>query len=181
MAPSSLLTKSTIENHSSKLHNHKQSRTMSSTSSISTASSSVKSQIPRERYTSALAKSIELEKIGDKMSKLDKSEKAIREYQKSIQLEKVYLGQYHQMVSDYHDKLLEKEGSLKKISLRFASLALSKSLELEKEGDKLCVLGRIELAQRKYKKCYTIEKSILGDDHPMVSSLQQKMIICRAA
>jgi hypothetical protein len=84
------------------------------------------------------------------------------------------------MISDYHDKLLEKAGSLKRNGQRLTSRALSKSLDIEKEGDQLRRLGRVELAQRRYKKSYTIEKAVLGDEHPMVISLQQKMIISGA-
>lgn len=126
-----------------------------------------------------MSKSIELEKNGDKLSKLGKSELAMREYTKSLKIEKAYLGQHHQMVSDYRDKLLEKDGSLKKTSQRLASLALAKSFNFEKEGDQLRRLGRAELAHRKYEKSCNIEKRILGADHPMVTSLQQKMIIGR--
>jgi tetratricopeptide (TPR) repeat protein len=149
---------------------------MSSTAIVST----IGTYIPREKYSAALSKSIELEKNGDKLSKLGKLELAMREYKKSLKLEEVYLGQHHRMISDYHDKLLEKAGSLKRNSQRLTSRALSKSLDIEKEGDQLRRLGRVELAQRRYKKSYTIEKVVLGEEHPMVTSLKTKMIISSA-
>ena len=149
---------------------------MLNTAISSCSTTDVKSQIPRVKYSAALSKSIKLEMNGDKLSKLGKSDLAMREYKKSLKLEEVYLGQHIRTMSDYHDKLLEKEGSLKRISQRLASRALSKSFDLEREGDQLLRLGRVELAQRKYQKSYTKEKALLGKDHPMVTSLQLKMI-----
>jgi hypothetical protein len=153
---------------------------MSNTAIFRSTNTNLQSQIPREKYSAALSKSIKLEMNGDKLSKLGKSELAMREYKKSLKLEEVYLGKHNRMISDYHDKLLEKEGTLKRTSQRLASRSLSKSFDFEREGDKLLRVGRIELAQRKYQKSYTIEKTLLGLDHPMVTSLQRKMITSSA-
>ena len=154
---------------------------MSSTSSVTSTSSSVRPLIIREQYTAALAKSIELEKNGDRLTKLGRFDLAMKEYNKSIQIEQAYVGQHHPIVSSYQDKLLEKYDSLKRIQQRADSVALSKSLQLEKEGDKLQKQGKNKLAQRKYEKSYTIETAVLGADHPMVSSLEQKIVISLAA
>lgn len=153
---------------------------MSNNVIYSSTNTDVKSQIPRVKYSEVLSRSIKLEMNGDKLSKLGKSELAMREYKKSLKLEELYLGHHNKMISDYHDKLLEKDGSLKRISQRHTSRALSKSFDFEREGDQLLRLGRVELAHLKYEKSYTIEKALLGEDHPMVTSLQRKMITSSA-
>jgi hypothetical protein len=92
---------------------------------------------------------------GDKLSKLGKMELAMREYKKSLKLEEVYLGQHHRIICDYHDKLLEKEGSLKRTSPRLASRAVCMSLAYEKEGDHLRRLGRVDFGPAKIPEDHT--------------------------
>jgi hypothetical protein len=82
-------------------------------------------------------------------------------------------------VAEFHDKMVLKSG-LKKTSQRPAPLAVSKSLALEKEGDKLCKQGMAALAQRKYELSYRIDKTVLGENHLMVTPLREKMVIARA-
>ncbi len=159
---------------------------MSSTSSVcssstNTTTSSAQSYISRQKYAAAVTASIQLETKADQLAKLGKWDLALRQYQKSIDIQEAYIGNHHSVVSACHDKLLAKSGSWKKTSIHPSSVGFLQSFQLEKEADKLSKLGRPELAGRKYEQSYKLEKSILGEDHPMVSSLRQKIILARAA
>lgn len=160
---------------------------MSSTSSVCSNSStntsdlSVRSYISRQKYAAAVTASIQLETKADQLAKLGKWDLAMQQYQKSIDIQEACIGKHHSVVSAYHDKLVAKNGSWKKTTIRPSSVGFLKSFQLEKEGDKLSKLGRPELAGRKYEQSYQLEKSMLGEDHPMVSSLRQKIILATAA
>jgi predicted negative regulator of RcsB-dependent stress response len=141
---------------------------------------SVKEHIPREDYTHGMSDSIKLEKDGDVLVKLGKSDLAMRTYKKSLSIEAKLIGKDHAMVSSFVDKML-KQDDWKSASQRDATRGLAESLTLEKEGDTLQKLGKPDFALRQYQKALHIEQQLLGEDHPMVTSLQEKIALANLA
>jgi hypothetical protein len=136
----------------------------------------------REDFSVAIRQSIELEKKGDDLKSRGMTHQAMKKYQKSLTIEEHILGKSHPVVSAFYEKLDEVNGwatsptvSSQPVSLRLAAFALEESLELEKEGDRLWKIGKHDLARRKYEMAYSIEIIVVGEHHPMVSSLQEKI------
>jgi tetratricopeptide (TPR) repeat protein len=136
----------------------------------------IKQYIPRQVYAHAVEESLELEKKGDELDKLGRPELAARKYQKSVHLEEEVLGEHHPVVEEFHTKIINSE-EWKPSLHRVAADALSSSLAHEKEGDKLVKLGQKEKARHEYDVALKIEEKVVGQNHPMVNSLKEKIII----
>lgn len=134
-----------------------------------------------QQYSTALTKSIELEKKGDYLWKAGRPELAMRSYNKSLALQEKIFGNDHELVDTYQTKLLQKDDGWKKTASRPGFKALTESLKHEKQGDYLSKCGRDDKAKIEYQKALTIERKVLGKDHARVRSVEQKLISARAA
>jgi hypothetical protein len=135
-----------------------------------------KQYISREKYVAALNLSIQSEKKGDELTKLGRPELAAREYAKSIKIEESLLGKSHPLVEKLRSKLTAKKGWTK-TAQRNEMNALEQSFKHEKRGDYLVKTGQKDSAIREYTASLKIEMTIMGKEHPVVTSLVQKVIL----
>jgi tetratricopeptide (TPR) repeat protein len=137
-------------------------------------------RVPREVFAHVIQESLDHEKKADELQRLGKLDLAAREYEKSLELEEKCLGKDHPVVRAFRHKLelpSTPETSWKRTAHRPAAEALAESLHHEREGDYLHKLGYNDLAKHEYDMALKIEKHVVGPDHPMVTSLEQKVIL----
>ena len=136
-------------------------------------------RVPREQFTHAMEVSLNHEKKGDELQRLGRIELAAKEYEKSLELEEKYLGKDHPVVEDFRHKLdvPPTTAPWKRTAHRPAAELLAESLHHEREGDFLHKLGYDDLARHEYDAALKIEKHVVGAEHPMVTSLEEKIIL----
>ncbi|KAL3906061.1 MAG: hypothetical protein SGILL_009427 [Bacillariaceae sp.] len=140
--------------------------------------SSYRRYLERGEYVTAIERSIEYEKKGDKLIKLGRNELAQREYKKVLVIEEAILGEEHPVVSSFREKIaIEDDHCWQRSTLRKAMDAIYTGLKHEKHGDYLLKNGLTNQAKAEYEKALKIETAVLGEDHPMTSSMKQKIII----
>ena len=141
-------------------------------------SSSYRRYLERGDYATAIEKSIEYEKKGDKLVKLGRPELAQREYKKTIAIEEAILGDDHPVVNSFREKIsTECDDCWQRSTLRKAMEAVYAGLKIEKQGDYLLKNGLTAQAKAEYEKALKIEEAVLGEHHPMTSSMKQKIIL----
>ena len=55
------------------------------------------------------------------------------------------------------------------------SVAVQRSIDAEKKGNELYKLGKFDYAMRQYRKVMTLDDVVIGHDHKLTSSFQQKV------
>lgn len=136
----------------------------------------IKVHIPREVYAHAIEESLDHEAKADELEKLG-SELASKEYEKSLHMEEQWIGKDHPIIKEYQEKLHQRAGSWKRSAHRPGAEALKASLQHEKAGDFLVKAGDKEHAKMEYNSALAIEEHVLGRNHPMTTSLKEKVII----
>jgi tetratricopeptide (TPR) repeat protein len=141
-------------------------------------SSSYRHYIARNEYSTAMERSIQFEMTGDELFKLRKYELAQRYYNKTIEIEEAILGKDHPVFKSLLEKLAMTDVDCwQRSSLRKASAVLHEGLQMEKQGDYLLKLGNKDRAKEEYEHVLKIEEAVLGEQHPITISLQQKIIL----
>ncbi|KAG7367613.1 expressed tetratricopeptide repeat protein [Nitzschia inconspicua] len=138
--------------------------------------------VPREQFTHDIQESFDHERKADELERLGKHNLAVREYQKSLELEERCLGKHHPVVEEFRHKLeIPQDGpaSWKRTAHRHSAELLTESFQHEREGDILHKLGFDEKAKHEYDRALNIETHVVGKHHPMVIALKEKMILER--
>jgi hypothetical protein len=115
---------------------------------------------------------------GDKLVKLGKPDAAQPYYDKTIVIEEAILGKNHPVVKALHEKLaFEDLTCWQRSTLRKSMAVLYEGLQMEKKANKLLKLDQKKLAKDELERVLKIEEEILGEQHPMTISLQEKIIL----
>ena len=87
------------------------------------------------------------------------------------------MGDDHPVVNSFREKIGTDEECWQRSTLRKAMDALYTGLKLEKQGDYLVKNGLKDQAKAHYERALKIEEAVLGEHHPMTSSMKQKIIL----
>ncbi|KAL3911447.1 MAG: hypothetical protein SGILL_007279 [Bacillariaceae sp.] len=175
-----ILTESEVSTGSQITVNSKKNTSTGSQSTANTnkTNSSYRRYLQRGEFVTAIERSIEYEQKGDKLVKLGRNELAQREYKKVLAIEEAILGENHPVVNSFREKIaIEDDHCWQRSTLRKAMDAIYTGLKHEKHGDYLLKNGLTNQAKTEYEKALKIEAAVLGQDHPMTSSMKQKIII----
>mmetsp|Transcript_26669 Transcript_26669/g.43859 ORF Transcript_26669/g.43859 Transcript_26669/m.43859 type:complete len:164 (-) Transcript_26669:30-521(-) len=132
----------------------------------------------RQDYVDGVWKFLETEQMADSFMQNGKARKARKKYKKSLLIQEQILGKNHPVVSDFQEKIRDSQmGGMGPgtMTTRWSTMALLESLQMERRGDRLAEMGNYERARKMYERSYTIESIIVGENHPMVLMMHEKM------